>query len=162
MDDLGEVLAAELDRREVDRDVSGNLSVGGVAAGGAQRPFAHLKDRFGLFGQRNEFRRRNHAELRMTPSHQGFGAADLAVVERSLKLVMQDSSLRAVAVSRSRASARCARAAVVHLALYMQIEPRCLLLPRYIASLALLRSWSRSGVSVGNTEKPIEAVRRTV
>ena len=43
----------------------------------------------------------------------------------------------------------------------MLIEPRCLVLPRYIASLALLNTWSRSGVSVGNTEKPIEAVRVT-
>ena len=38
--------------------------------------------------------------------------------------------------------------------------PRCLLLPRCIASLALLSTWSRSGVSIGKIEKPIEAVRR--
>ena len=43
----------------------------------------------------------------------------------------------------------------------MQIMPRCLLLPRCIASLALLNTWSRSGESVGNTEKPIEAVSVT-
>ena len=33
-----------------------------------------------------------------------------------------------------------------------------MLLPRCIASLALLSNWSRSGVSVGKIEYPIEAV----
>ena len=139
MDHLGEILAAELHRRQIDGDGSGNLALGGVAAGGAQRPFAHFDDRFGFFGERNEFRRRNHAELGMPPAHQGFGAADPAVVERHLQLIVQHQFAalrRMLQVARERAA--LARAVVHFAADTAQIEPRCLVLPRYIASLALL------------------------
>ena len=114
VDHLGEIVAAELDRRQVDGDGSGNFAFGGVAAGGAQRPFTHFVDRFGFLGERNEFRRRNHAELRMLPSHQGFGAADPAVVERHLELVIQHQFLtfgRMVEIAGERAALA---GAVVH------------------------------------------------
>jgi hypothetical protein len=53
MNGLGEIVVAELHRRQVDRDGARDLSGGGVAAGGAQRPFAHPDDGLGFFRERS-------------------------------------------------------------------------------------------------------------
>ena len=116
MDGFGEIVAAELHRRQVDGDGAGDLALGGVAAGGAQRPFAHRHDGSGFLRERNEFRRRDHAALRVPPSHQGFGAADLSVTKRGLQLIMQFEFAAAggqLQVARQRAAGACG---VVHLA----------------------------------------------
>src|ERR1700748_1952345 len=57
--------------------LAGILPSAAAGPGRTQRPFAHVDDRLGFLGERNEFGRRDHAELRMFPSHQGFGATDM-------------------------------------------------------------------------------------
>src|SRR5581483_6788924 len=72
--------------------------------------------RLGFFGKRNELAGRDHAKLRVLPSHQGFGAADLAVVERGLELIVQHQLValgRVVEITGERAALA---GAVVHLA----------------------------------------------
>src|SRR5262249_55986763 len=81
--------ARKLHRREIDRDRAGNAALSRVAAGGAQRPFSHLEDGLILFRKWDEFAGRDDAALGMLPAHQRFGAADLAVAERGLQLVVQ-------------------------------------------------------------------------
>lgn len=58
--DLHEVAAAELRRRQIDRDLDVARPFDGLCAGFAQHPLPQLGDEADVLGDRNEFRRRDH------------------------------------------------------------------------------------------------------
>ena len=75
-DQLDEVGAAELQRRDVDGD--GQPGPGAaVEAGAPQHIFAELDDQPGVLGDRNELRRRDRADRRMVPARQRLDADDI-------------------------------------------------------------------------------------
>ena len=86
--EAGEVAVAELDRRQVDRDLQRLRPGGGLAAGLAQHPFADRHDEPAFLGERDEGAGRDQATLRMLPARQRLEAGDLAVDAR-LRLVVQ-------------------------------------------------------------------------
>ena len=68
MNQSHEVAVAELNRRQIDRDLQRLRPRGRFAAGFAEHPFADLHDQAALLGDWNEGRGRNHAALRIVTS----------------------------------------------------------------------------------------------
>ena len=67
LDHVDEIGAAELQRRNVDRDGQARPGLA-VEAGAAQHPVAELDDQAGMLGDRDEFGRRDLAAGRMGPA----------------------------------------------------------------------------------------------
>lgn len=72
LDDVNQTRAAELNRREIDRDADVVGPVERVEASLLQRPFAHHLNGAGLLGEGDELGGRDHAVFGMAPAHQGF------------------------------------------------------------------------------------------
>ena len=94
----GELRILEIDRRQIDRH-AGNIESGlaplrHLPAGLADRPQADLLDQAALFGQRDEFRRRDLAEHRIVPARQRLDAVDGAVDGSDLRLIDATSACR--------------------------------------------------------------------
>ncbi len=85
-DPLGDVGLAQLQRRQVDRDVEIGAPECRRLARQTQHLLAERADRAGLLGDRNERLGRHLAADRMLPAHQRLGADDLAIVEPDLGL----------------------------------------------------------------------------
>src|SRR6266850_4023529 len=89
---LDEAVAAELARRDVDRDAhrtSGRMPLRGALHRLHQGPVAELLDQLRLLGDRDEQRRRDEAALGMLPAHERLEADDGSGGEIDLRLVMQ-------------------------------------------------------------------------
>ena len=71
-----QIAAAKLQRRQIDRDADIIGPVRRVHAGAAQHQPAERIDQAGLFGDGDEFGRRDHAALGMRPAHQRLEAGD--------------------------------------------------------------------------------------
>lgn len=63
-------------------------AIGGLGAGRSQDPFAEFDDEAGIFGDRDEFGRRNRAALRMTPAQQRLAAGYLVTAKIDNGLVV--------------------------------------------------------------------------
>ena len=75
---VGQILSAELGRRDIDRDPDVVRPLLGLGAGGFKDPVADLADKTALLGYRDEFRRGNEPALWMRPPDQCFAAHNLA------------------------------------------------------------------------------------
>ncbi len=88
-DPLGEVRLLELERREVHGDLEGPVPGRGLAAGGAQDPFAERQDHPALLGEGDEGARRDEPAGRVDPAHQGLEPDELPAAGRHLRLVVE-------------------------------------------------------------------------
>ena len=92
---VGQVAAAQLARRHVDRDEQRlhRFAVPAPACGGRTGRAQHARsddfDQAALFGHVDEDRGRHHAQLRMLPAQQRFGTDDAAVGHAEHRLVHQ-------------------------------------------------------------------------
>ena len=85
----GDVLPAQLHRRDVDRHLDIVRPAGGIGAGLPQHPFAERHDQPGFFRDRDEFGGRDHAADGMVPADQRLAAADFVRLQIQQRLVMQ-------------------------------------------------------------------------
>ena len=64
-----------------------------LGAGRMEHPVAELVDQAGLFGDRNELRRRNHAAVGMAPAQQRLAGGDLAILQVEHGLIVNFQSV---------------------------------------------------------------------
>src|SRR3954463_7947655 len=79
MDEPDHVAVHELRRRQVDRDLKRRQPGGGLAAGLAQDPLAHLDDQAAFLRDQNEFGRRDLSARGGLPGRQHLEAYDIAL-----------------------------------------------------------------------------------
>ncbi len=76
----------ELNGGDVDGDRDGLGPCDGLLAGLPQDPTAQIDDQPGLFGQRDEFCRRDEAKIGVLPAHEGFGTHNVTGAQVNLRL----------------------------------------------------------------------------
>ena len=96
-DVLLQIRIAELDRRDIDRDLDRGQSHGlpthGVGARGLEHPGANRQDQADLFRERNEVERRYQSLFRMLPTDQCLDTDDDAAAGVDLRLIDQTEFL---------------------------------------------------------------------
>src|SRR5579862_4197259 len=60
-----------------------------LLAGGLEHPAPDVDDQAALLGERDEIERRDHAALRMLPTHERFDTGDALGLERDERLIVQ-------------------------------------------------------------------------
>jgi hypothetical protein len=86
---LNQVAATKLYRRQVHGHLDSGRPFCGLRAGFPQYPFAERHDQTDVFGDGNEFGRRDHAVLRMMPAQERFEAADLIRGDIHQRLIVE-------------------------------------------------------------------------
>ena len=145
-----EVLVAELDRRDVDRELDPR-PLPGLLAGAAQHPLAQRHDQAALLGDADEFGWRDHAVLGMRPAHQRLDPDNAGAVDRDLRLEVQQQLVAGDGVAQI----------LLDHALEMQ-RPVHLRLEEGIAVPALVLGLIERGVGEAQQRAAVGAVTRSV